>query len=108
MQRITQVKRPVDMLGHFEQADFAMLLPNSNASAGGAAATRIIEVLSEAPLTSDIDTRSLWSAYGVATIPEDCQEMDKLLQAAKRARDQARHGREKIILARGVAPEENR
>ncbi len=105
MQRISQVKRPVDMLGHFEQADFAMLLPNSNASAAGAAANRIIEVLSEAPLTSDIDTRSLWSAYGIATIPEDCQEMDKLLQAAKKARDQARHGRERIILARGVLPE---
>jgi len=105
MQRISQVKRPVDMLGHFEQADFAMLLPNSNASAAGAAASRIIEVLSEAPLTSDVDTRSLWSAYGIATIPEDCQEMDKLLQAAKKARDQARHGREKIVLARGFIPE---
>ena len=105
MQRISQVKRPVDILGHFEQTDFAMLLPNSNASAAGAAANRIIEVLSEAPLTSDIDTRSLWSAYGIATIPEDCQEMDKLLQGAKKARDQARHGRERIILARGVLPE---
>jgi GGDEF domain-containing protein len=105
MQRIAQVKRPVDILGHFEQTDFAMLLPNSNASAAGASAIRIIDVLSEAPLTSDIDTKSLWSAYGIATIPEDCQEMDKLLQAAKKARDQARHGRERIILARGVAPE---
>ncbi len=105
MQRISQVKRPVDILGHFEKSDFAMILPNSNASAAGAAANRIIEVLSEAPLTSDIDTRHMWSACGIATIPEDCQEMDKLLQAAKRARDQARHGRERIILARGVAPE---
>jgi len=105
MQRISQVKRPVDLLGHFEKSDFAMLLPNSNASAAGASANRIIEVLSEAPLTSDIDTRSLWSACGIATIPEDCQEMDKLLQAAKKARDQARHGKERIILARGVAPE---
>ena len=92
MQRIAQIKRPVDILGHFEKADFAMLLPNSNASAAGATANRIIEVLSEAPLTSDIDTRSLWSAYGIATIPEDCQEMDQLLQAAKKACDQARHG----------------
>jgi GGDEF domain-containing protein len=105
MQRISQVKRPVDILGHFETSDFAMLLPNSNASAAGATANRIIEVLSEAPLTSDIDTRTMWSACGIATIPEDCQEMDKLLQAAKKARDQARHGRERIILARGVAPE---
>ncbi len=102
MQRISQVKRPVDLLGHFEQTDFAMLLPNSNASAAGASANRIIEVLSEAPLTSDMDMRSMWSAYGIATIPEDVQEMDKLLLAAKKARDQARHGREKIILARGV------
>ena len=105
MQRISQVKRPVDMLGHFEQNDFAMILPNSNASAAGALAERLVDVLGEAPLTSDIDTRSLSLAFGVATVPEDCQEMDKLLQAAKKACEQARHGRERVILSRGVIEE---
>ncbi len=106
MQRISQVKRPVDMLGHFEQNDFAMILPNSNASAAGALAERLVDVLGEAPLTSDIDTRSLSLAFGVATVPEDCQEMDKLLQSAKKACDQARHGRERVILSRGVITEQ--
>ncbi len=103
MQRISQVKRPVDMLGHFEQNDFAMILPNTNASAAGALASRMLEVLMEAPLTSDLDARSLWLAFGVATIPEDCQEMDKLLLAAKKARDQVRQGRDRVMLSRGVS-----
>ena len=107
MQRISQVKRPVDMLGHFEQNDFAMLLPNTNASAAGALANRMLEVMMEAPLTSDLDARSLWLAFGVATVPEDCQEMDKLLLAVKKARDQVRQGRERVILARGVSDEQS-
>jgi len=102
MQRISQVKRPVDMLGHFEQNEFAMIMPNSNASAAGALANHLVDVLGEAPLTSDIDTRSLAISFGVATVPENCQEMDKLLQAAKKACEQARTGRERVILARGV------
>ena len=63
--------------------------------------TAIVDVLREAPLTADLDPRSLVFAFGVAGVPEDCQELDKLLQAAKNARDASKQS-QRIVLAREV------
>jgi GGDEF domain-containing protein len=102
MQRISVVKRAVDMLGHYETFDYAMLLPNTNSAAASALATRIADVLREAPLSSDMDLRSLALAFGVATVPEDCQELDKVLLAARKARDKAKYGTQRVVLARDI------
>ncbi len=102
MQRISLVKRHVDFLGHYETFDYALLLPNTNSAAAGALANRIADVLREAPLASDMDSRSLAVAFGVATVPEDCQELDKLLIAAKKARDRAKQVQQRVVLAREV------
>jgi hypothetical protein len=101
MQRISLVKRPIDLIGHYEMFDYAVLLPNSNAKAAAALAHRIVDVLREAPLTADLDPRSLVFAFGVAGVPEDCQELDKLLEAAKTARDASKQS-QRIVLAREV------
>jgi GGDEF domain-containing protein len=102
MQRISLVKRHVDLLAHHETFDYAMLLPNTNSAAAFALATRIADVLREAPLTSDMDVRSLALAFGVATVPEDCQEMDKLMQLARKARDAAKQNSQRVVLARDI------
>ncbi|MBA3859506.1 MAG: hypothetical protein C0507_21590 [Cyanobacteria bacterium PR.3.49] len=102
MQRIGLVKRQVDQVGHYETFDYAILLPNTNSMAAGALANRIVSVLLEAPLSSDMDSRSLALAFGVATVPEDCQELDKLIVLAKRARDRAKQGQNRVVLARDV------
>lgn len=102
MQRISLVKRQVDMLGHYETFDYAMLLPNTNSTAATALANRIADVLREAPLSSDMDSRSLALAFGVATVPEDCQELDKVLIAARKARDRAKMTQQRVVLAREI------
>jgi GGDEF domain-containing protein len=102
MQRISLVKRPIDMLGHYETFDFGLILPNSNAKAAGALAHRIVDVLREAPLTADMDPRGMVFAFGVAGVPEDSQELDKLLAAAKGARDLSK-STQRIVLAREMA-----
>ncbi|CAN5509456.1 hypothetical protein BH11CYA1_BH11CYA1_14460 [soil metagenome] len=102
MQRISLVKRPIDMLGHYETFDFGLILPNSNAKAAGALAHRIVDVLREAPLTADMDPKGMVFAFGVAGVPEDSQELDKLLSAAKGARDMSK-STQRIVLARDVA-----
>lgn len=104
MQRIGLVKRSVDILGHYETFDYAILLPNTNAAAAGALANRIADVLREAPLASDMDSRSLALAFGVATVPEDSVDLDKLLNAAKNARDEAKKGKKRVVLARDLGP----
>lgn len=100
MQRIQLIKRHVDYLGHYEMFDFGVILPNTNAAAAYAFANRISEVLREAPLSSDMDSRNLLMAFGVATIPEDCVDLDKLLITAKKARDYAKQYNKRVVLAR--------
>lgn len=102
MQRISLVKRQVDLLGHYETFDYALLLPNTNSTAAMALANRIADVLREAPLSSDMDSRSLALAFGVATVPEDCQELDKVLLAARKARDKAKMTQQRVVLAREI------
>jgi GGDEF domain-containing protein len=102
MQRIGLVKRAIDTLGHWETYDYAMLLPNTNSTAASALGHRIADVLREAPLSSDLDSRSLALAFGVATVPEDCQELDKVIMAARKARDKAKYTQQRVILAREI------
>ena len=102
MQRISLVKRQVDLLGHYEEYDYAILLPNTNSAAATALSHRICDVLKEAPLSSEIDVRSLVLAFGVAAVPEDCQAMDKLLSAATRARDSAKSANRVVVQAREI------
>jgi GGDEF domain-containing protein len=101
MQRIALVKRPIDMLGHHETFDFGLILPNTNAKAAAALANRIVDVLREAPLTADVDPKSLVFAFGIASVPEDCQEPDKLLVSARKARDMSKQT-QRVVLAREV------
>ncbi|PWU01857.1 MAG: hypothetical protein C5B53_02370 [Candidatus Melainabacteria bacterium] len=102
MQRISLVKRQVDLLGHYGEHDYALLLPSTNSAAATALAHRIVDVLKEAPLSSDVDTRSLALAFGVATVPEDCHEMDKLLLAATKARDLAKSSNRIVVQSREI------
>lgn len=101
MQRISLVKRPIDLLGHYETFDFALILPNSNAKAAAALANRIVDVLKEAPLAADMDPRGLVFAFGVAGVPEDGQELDKLLNSARAARDSSKQS-QRVVLAREI------
>ncbi|HNM48658.1 MAG TPA: DUF4388 domain-containing protein [Candidatus Obscuribacter sp.] len=101
MQRISLVKRPIDLLGHYETFDFALILPNSNAKAAAALANRIVDVLKEAPLAADMDPRGLVFAFGVAGVPEDGQELDKLLNSARAARDSSKQT-QRVVLAREI------
>ncbi len=106
MQRIGLVKRQIDVLGHYETFDYAILLPNANAAAAGALANRIADVLREAPLSSDMDSRSLALAFGVASMPEDGVDLDKLIMNAKKARDEAKAGKRRVVLARDFTSQE--
>jgi hypothetical protein len=38
----------------------------------------------------------------VATVPEDCVELDKVLLAARKARDKAKFGQQRVVQARDI------
>ncbi|MBU6451774.1 MAG: DUF4388 domain-containing protein [Cyanobacteria bacterium REEB67] len=85
IKRISSVKRNVDSFAHFETNAFMLVLPFTKVQAAELVAKRIVEVLRDQTLGGDLDSGNLALAFGVAGIPEDCQDLGLLLSAAKQA-----------------------
>ncbi|MBU6455075.1 MAG: DUF4388 domain-containing protein [Cyanobacteria bacterium REEB67] len=98
--RIGLVKRPLDLLGHFESRDFAILMPNTRASQAAFVANRILDSLTVTPLAPGIDRANLSLCFGVANLPADGEDIESLINAASSAKNEARDGNFPIVLAR--------
>jgi hypothetical protein len=98
--RIGLVKRPLDLLGHFEQRDYAILMPNTKASQAAFVANRILDALTVTPLAQGIDRANLVLSFGVANLPADGEDVESLIRAAAVAQSEARAGNFPIVLAR--------
>ncbi|HEY9784896.1 MAG TPA: DUF4388 domain-containing protein [Candidatus Obscuribacterales bacterium] len=98
LKRICLVKRKMDIMAHFETFDYALLLPLTPANTAAVIAQRAHEVLMKIALAPDVDFRNLRLAFGVASIPEDCQDLEMLLGLAKHAKNMAKGGTQ-IFLA---------
>lgn len=96
--RIGGVKRNIDLLAHFEALHYAMLLPNTEPAAAAILGHRCLEVLTATSLTSDLATRRLALAFGIAGIPEDCRDIGLLLSAAKVAKNVAQQSDFPIVM----------
>ncbi len=83
--RIDTVKRNVDCLSHFESASFLLFMPNTKVAAAAHVARRIADLLRDQSLGGDLDSANLALAFGVAGVPEDCQDLGLLLAAGKQA-----------------------
>lgn len=98
--RIELVKRPLDVLGHFETLEYALLLPNTKPSAAAFVANRMLDVLTSTPLGQGIDKSNLVIAFGIASIPSEGEDLQTLLDAARTAKNEAKTGTFPIVLAR--------
>ena len=98
--RIGLVKRPLDLMAHFESKDFAILMPNTKASQAAFVANRILDSLTVTPLAPGIDRANLSLCFGVANLPSDGEDLEALLNAASSAKAEARAGNFPIVLAR--------
>jgi GGDEF domain-containing protein len=83
--RIDTVKRNVDYLSHFEISSFLLFMPNTKVQAAAHVARRISDLLRDQSLGGELDSASLAMAFGVAGIPEDCNDLGLLLAAGKQA-----------------------
>ncbi len=68
LKRINLVKRPLDILAHFETLHYALLLPNTSPSSGAYVANRILQTLTAVPLSTGLDKRNLHVSFGIAGI----------------------------------------
>ena len=100
--RIDLVKRKLDVLGHFEALDYAIVMPNTKASSAAFVANRIYETLTATPLFPGVDRSSLFLSFGVANLPADGDDLQSLVLAAKDAKARAKQGAFPVVLARST------
>lgn len=95
--RITELKRHVDILAHFDNDTYAVLLPHTKAAGARTFATRMIRKLADKPL-GNIDGSQLAIAVGAASIPEDFVDLSKLLGALDLTLAQSRKLRQTLVM----------
>ncbi|MBI2809392.1 MAG: DUF4388 domain-containing protein [Candidatus Melainabacteria bacterium] len=98
--RIDLVKRPLDIVGHFEAVDYGLLLPNTTGSSAAFVANLILESLTATPLIKGVDRNTLELAFGISSLPADGDDMESLVMAAKAAKSKAKQGQFPIVLSR--------
>lgn len=101
-QRINMVKRPLDILGHYETLEYALLLPNTRTASAAYVANRIMQTLTISPLGAKIDKKNLKLAFGIANLPSDGDTLYDLLHAVRRAKDKAVSGNFPIVIAKSM------
>ncbi len=78
---INQLRRDVDLFGHFGDRGFAFLLPNVEAVHASSLAERIVETLPESlPQFSEY---SPTLHFGIASVPKDATDLAKVVAAAQ-------------------------
>jgi GGDEF domain-containing protein len=100
--RISQLKRHIDLVAHYETYDYAMILPNTKSSGANVFAQRIVNALLSSPLPGGVHAGKLSLSFGVACIPEDCTDLSYVLAAAEAAKAQAILLAAPVILFRDI------
>lgn len=102
VRRISRLKRHIDLLAHYDQYDYAMLLPNTKTSGANIFAQRVARAIWSSPLAYGVDSANLSLAFGVACIPDDCLDLGVLLASAEAAKAQALRAATPIALYRDI------
>jgi hypothetical protein len=82
--RIGQAKRHMDLLGHYNAFDYAMILPTTKSAGSKIFADRLYKKLTEKPLAG-MAGKQVSIVFGAASIPEDFRDLAALLGGAELA-----------------------
>lgn len=93
MQIIQAIKRPIDMIGHFQMFDYGLVLPNTGTRSAAVFAQKVQESVAQV-----IVANNLVMCFGIAGIPENCKSMGQLLSAAYEAKKYAEQSASPVIL----------
>lgn len=102
MERIDLMKRPIDLLGHYEENEFALVLPDMKGVAAFSVAEKILSTFCANPQVQNFDMRTVQMLFGIATLPEEVDNMLCLLSAAELAKENARRSGSQICMARSI------
>ncbi len=100
--RISQLKRHVDLIAHYDAFDYALLLPNTRCFGAEVFVKRIIKALTDKPLGGGVEPEDLTLSFGSASVPEDFKDLSGLLGAADLAMHQARDSQNTLVMYRDI------
>ncbi|HEY9788738.1 MAG TPA: diguanylate cyclase [Candidatus Obscuribacterales bacterium] len=88
--RLEMVIRQCDLLGHFEGQDIALVLPGTDRTQSVFLANKVLQILTSGPLAPGMGRNALQFAVGIASLPEDGNDLPSLISAVKRSKERAR------------------
>ncbi|HIA53397.1 MAG TPA: DUF4388 domain-containing protein [Candidatus Melainabacteria bacterium] len=102
VRRLITVRRNLDIIAHFETFDFAAILPHTTTDSAAFFAQRVIELIMQTPLAPHIHPAHIYLSFGVAGVPEDCDDPAFLIAAAKEARTRAASSTMPVCLFKNI------
>lgn len=90
--------RPLDLAAHYEQNEFALLLPNTPRADALALASRVVEASKKAPMPPEMSASSLVVCLGLSTFPTDSTHPGVCLAAAIEAKNEAKSSGSPLVV----------
>lgn len=106
-ERIEQIVRPADVLGHYGAHYLAILLPDTELNGASSAATRLVKAIQKSPLADGITDDNLMLFMGIASIPQDFLDIPWLLAGTEAALEHAQRSNSKVFLYKNLREQQN-
>lgn len=97
-QKIFSLTRQLDLVSHYEQTDFAILLPCTTRQEAKEFAQSVAKLLASQPLAEEMESMKLVLRMGLASFPEDTSHPGILLAAASEAKLEAHRSGKTLVL----------
>ena len=94
--RLSLIKRPLDLLAHYENNDFAILMPNTSSHGASVFAARVVDTFKKDPLET-ANGSDVALSMGIAGMPDDFLDPPFLLAGAEAAKEEAVRSNSSIV-----------
>jgi GGDEF domain-containing protein len=95
--RIFAQMRPLSLVGHYRETDYAFLLPLANREQATEFINQVHKNLMSGPLVQGMEVENLALFFGIASMPDDCNHPGVLLAAADEALTAAKSTNKTIV-----------
>lgn len=101
--RCSRVLRSIDMIGHYQENKYMVLLPGASANGGVQCVQALERAFGGEPLQPGLDAHQLRFSAGIASIPDTCDRLDVLIAAALDALKQSAEGSSSLVVFPSVS-----
>ena len=101
--RCSRVLRSIDMIGHYQENKYMVLLPGASANGGVQCVQALERSFGGEPLQPGLDAHQLRFSAGIASIPDTCDRLDVLIAAALDALKQSAEGSSSLVVFPSVS-----